>query len=271
MSNAPENPLFDICFTDSDTGYATSWSYEKVYKTTNGGMTWFIQASGFSGYDDYKSVAFIDGRTGVVVGGSGKIYRTSDGGNSWTSITSHSVTEYRDVAFVSTTTGYAVGRGGIISITTDAGLTWTTQFSHTNNDINALCFINSSIGTVVGSSGLILRTNNGGIVSAIKRPIAGIPQRFRLNQNFPNPFNPGTTITFDLPSGGKQFVLLKVFDLLGREVATLVDGTVPSGEHVVRWDAGNLPSGAYFYRLEAVRTDGTGNRLHQTRKMLLLK
>ncbi|REL38125.1 T9SS C-terminal target domain-containing protein [Rhodohalobacter sp. SW132] len=88
------------------------------------------------------------------------------------------------------------------------------------------------------------------------------PREFRLQQNYPNPFNPSTVITYQLPAGDQ--VSLKVFDMLGREVATLVDGMVSSGEHRVTFDASNLTSGMYIYRLQA------GERV-QTRKMMLIK
>lgn len=88
------------------------------------------------------------------------------------------------------------------------------------------------------------------------------PEEFRLAQNFPNPFNPSTDIRYDLPHG--THVRLTVFDLLGRKVATLVDAHEEAGPKSVRFDAGSVPSGIYFYRLEAGTF--TGNK-----KMLLLR
>lgn len=75
------------------------------------------------------------------------------------------------------------------------------------------------------------------------------PERFQLSQNFPNPFNPETNIAFSLPETG--LVKLKVFDILGNEVAVLLNGSIPSGNHQISFHAENLPSGIYFYRLEA--------------------
>ena len=98
--------------------------------------------------------------------------------------------------------------------------------------------------------------------SAGDKPPHGVPREYALYQNYPNPFNPVTTIAFDLPQATE--IELKVFNLLGREVATLVDQSLDAGAHHVNFDASALPSGLYFYRLEA----GT---FAQTRKLVLLK
>ena len=90
----------------------------------------------------------------------------------------------------------------------------------------------------------------------------GTPLVYQLNQNYPNPFNPSTTITYALPKQSQ--VTLKVFNLLGQEVATLVNGEQTTGTHVVVFDASRLASGVYFYRLEA----GTFTQVH---KMMLMK
>jgi beta-xylosidase len=88
------------------------------------------------------------------------------------------------------------------------------------------------------------------------------PYGFVLDQNYPNPFNPGTAIRFDLPAA--SFVTLRVYDALGREVATLIEGEKPEGSHTVHWNAHNLPSGAYVYRIIA------GDHI-DSKKMLLMK
>jgi hypothetical protein len=85
---------------------------------------------------------------------------------------------------------------------------------------------------------------------------------FSLDQNYPNPFNPNTTLSFVI--GHSSFVTLKVYDVLGNEVATLVDGEKPAGSYEVEFDASGLSSGMYFYKLQ------TGNFV-ETKKMLLLK
>ncbi|NBC26306.1 MAG: PKD domain-containing protein [Bacteroidetes bacterium] len=87
-------------------------------------------------------------------------------------------------------------------------------------------------------------------------------KRFELHQNYPNPFNPTTTISFNLPQPGK--VTLRVFDITGRQVATLVDQQMNAGTHIETFDASNLASGIYFYRLEA-------GDFQSVQKMLLVK
>ncbi|MFH1011345.1 MAG: right-handed parallel beta-helix repeat-containing protein [bacterium] len=91
---------------------------------------------------------------------------------------------------------------------------------------------------------------------------AAVPLDFALHPNYPNPFNPTTTIRYDVKETG--LVSLKVFDLLGREVVTLFDGETSAGSHTVIWDAGGLPSGVYLCRMEA-------ERFVETRKLMLLK
>jgi hypothetical protein len=89
-----------------------------------------------------------------------------------------------------------------------------------------------------------------------------LPTHFSLDQNYPNPFNPATTISFTLPS--KSFVSLKVFDILGREVATIISEEMSAGSYSRQWNAANMSSGIYFYRLQA----GT---FIETKKLVLLR
>ncbi|MCI0472951.1 MAG: T9SS type A sorting domain-containing protein, partial [Ignavibacteria bacterium] len=92
--------------------------------------------------------------------------------------------------------------------------------------------------------------------------VVGVPGKFNLSQNYPNPFNPVTKINFDLPEDGK--VTLKIYDMLGREAAVLVNEARTAGYHTVEFNAGNLSSGMYFYRLVS------GN-YSAVKKMVVLK
>ncbi|MCX8010544.1 MAG: T9SS type A sorting domain-containing protein, partial [Ignavibacteria bacterium] len=87
-------------------------------------------------------------------------------------------------------------------------------------------------------------------------------REFSLSQNYPNPFNPATTIQFRIPYS--QLITLKVYDVLGREVITLLNKPMQAGQHKVEWNASNFPSGVYIYRL-------TAGTFSDTKKMLLMK
>jgi len=99
-------------------------------------------------------------------------------------------------------------------------------------------------------------------VTSVHQSESSIPLKFQLFQNYPNPFNPTTTIRFSIPH--REHVTLKIFDVLGREVATLVNGELNPGEHSVVFDAKDLPSGMYFFRL-------TTPTFSQTKSMQVLK
>ena len=88
------------------------------------------------------------------------------------------------------------------------------------------------------------------------------PTAFELNQNYPNPFNPSTTIKFAVPEAGNYS--LRVYDILGQEVVTLVNGQLNAGTHKVSFEASRLASGMYIYKL-------TGSNVNLTKKMILMK
>lgn len=90
----------------------------------------------------------------------------------------------------------------------------------------------------------------------------GFASGFSLMQNFPNPFNPVTKIEFSIP--GKEFVSLKIYNIQGREVADIVNASLPAGNYSVEWNAGGVPSGIYYYRISA-------GEFIQTRSMILLR
>jgi hypothetical protein len=95
------------------------------------------------------------------------------------------------------------------------------------------------------------------------------PSEFSLHGNFPNPFNPSTAISFDLPHA--SYVSLNVFDVEGKLVAELIEGERPAGQLSVTWNAVDVPSGVYFCRLEARNHSNASGRFLGTKKMLLLK
>jgi hypothetical protein len=96
----------------------------------------------------------------------------------------------------------------------------------------------------------------------IREVAGGVPTAFTLAQNYPNPFNPSTVVRFNLPANGR--VQLKVYNMIGQEVATLVDGEMTAGNYETEFNASRFSSGTYVYRL-------TTNGATQTRKMVMLK
>lgn len=100
------------------------------------------------------------------------------------------------------------------------------------------------------------------IITGIEEPNAYLPKEFQLYQNYPNPFNPITSIKFDIPKS--TFVKIRMYDMLGKEVADLVNQDMEPGRYEVNWDGTNYASGVYFYRIET--KDFT-----KVMKMILLK
>jgi hypothetical protein len=96
-----------------------------------------------------------------------------------------------------------------------------------------------------------------------------LPTEFALEQNYPNPFNPSTKISWQSPVGSQQTI--KIFDVLGNEITTLVDDYKPAGKYEVEFDASSLPSGVYFYQLKATPNGGQAGGYLETKKMILLK
>lgn len=133
------------------------------------------------------------------------------------------------------------------------------SFKETAIQIDYLTFIEPINGSVVE----IIDDFEDSTITDIKNEFV-IPTGYSLSQNYPNPFNPSTTITFQLSKS--NFVSLKVFDILGREIETLVNGEKSIGEHSVRFDGSRLASGMYLYQINI----GHG-QFSKTKKMVLMK
>lgn len=145
----------------------------------------------------------------------------------------------------------------------------------TKSDATNLGFVTIRQGTTGAAPGLILDgirvgTSWASILTSVKNLNNGIPQKFELENNFPNPFNPSTTIKFGIPEAGK--VTLKIYDAIGKEVATLTENKLEAGNYQYNWNATGLTSGMYFYKLVSVSTNGnTKHNISQVKKMILLK
>ena len=148
----------------------------------------------------------------------------------------------------------------------DGGTTWAPVPTGYNLGFTKLYFQAPQNGWTVGRRGIILHYTGGILYDAPQvfvEPAA--PADFALGRNYPNPFNPSTTLTFTL--GSPTPVTVEVFDVLGRRVAVLLDGTLlEAGEHRITFDAAGLPAGVYFARMTA-----EAMQLPLVNKMVLIK
>ena len=204
------------------------------------------------------------------VGADGDVYRSDNYGESWISkrriqMGGHIfdlTIDKNDVVFIA-----CYSMTGYINYTMDNGNTWIEFPSVRNSGTPQQLFINSK-GQIYSrqlNRDLTKWVNNPSSVQQNKIYFPG----FYLSQNYPNPFNPSTTIKFSVPFIGRNGistykVVLKVYDLLGREVVTLVNEEKAPGEYSVEFRVQSLPSGVYFYKLQA--GDYT-----ETKKMVLMK
>jgi hypothetical protein len=147
-------------------------------------------------------------------------------------------------------------------MSSDLGQTWV--------QINDSIFSGNVVKTMVTTKKyLIAGTQSGAwrlplasVITSVNDITIHLPTDYVLSQNYPNPFNPSTTISFTLPL--RSFVSLKVFDLLGRGVATIVSDELSAGTYTRQWNAANISSGIYFYRLQA-------GKYVETKRLILLK
>jgi hypothetical protein len=129
------------------------------------------------------------------------------------------------------------------------------SFAYSTSDVPDWCVLNVSInGPVTGSdlhlgSWMLVDNLAFSNATAVEEQDNNEPEIFSLKQNYPNPFNPSTTISYSLSKA--SYVKLRVFNILGKELTTLVDGFQSAGNHSARFLASNIASGVYFYRLEA--------------------
>jgi len=263
QTSGTTEPIRAVFFISENEG----WAVERitVLNTTDAGITWTPQPANFATYQD---VHFISATQGWIVGGGSSasvVVTTADGGNTWTNLPTGLTSIVYAVHFVSPTKGWicmATPTTSNVSIrtTNDGGVTWTVQQTPINFTAADIHFINAGLGWAAGNNGIILKFTD---------PTVGVDDEniiqlsdFVLEQNYPNPFNPITNIKYTVESG--QFVSLKVYDILGNEIATLVNEEKPAGLYNIEFNAAELTSGVYFYRI-------TAGKFVETKKMILLK
>jgi len=246
-------------------------NYAELRKTTNGGINWLVLISiQEQSYSIYR-VFFKDVNTGFYNDFSNSsLKKTINGGTNFSGTTnSGDYKNYYAMQFPSNNIGWFLGDQ--IIKTSDGGTNWIniTNTPISPSSFNGVYFVNDSIGWLVGMGGTIIKTVTGGVTS-VNSISSEVPTSFSLGQNYPNPFNPLTIIRFNIPErflpGARRNdrVVLKVFDVMGREVETLVNERLQAGSYEVTFDGSRLTSGVYFYRMV---TEG----YVETRRMIILK
>jgi len=296
----------DVLFNGSLRGFLLESN--KLYKTTNGGVTFnlipeitgYSVAGKFSSYED--STIFITGY---------RTFRSLDSGNNWIDFPELTGSRITGLSLLGKGFGYASGELGLILLYNDTSvpveltdfsssitlnnvtLNWQTA-TETNNygfqierqeakksrieDWKNIGFVNGNVTTTEPQAYYFVDKNleTGKYLYRLKQTDfdgsfeysntieveISIPTRFSLNQNFPNPFNPSTTIKYSLKDEGR--VSLKIFNSLGEEVRTLVNEIKPAGNYEVEFNASELPSGIYIYSIQA-------GEYISSKKMILLK
>jgi photosystem II stability/assembly factor-like uncharacterized protein len=244
-----------------------------IWRTADGGATWQNASSG--GASSY-ALAFRDSLVGVAGHDNGFVVRSADGGLSWSGISFPSTATVTALAFAPQQPMAWASTATELLRSSDNGVSWTTQImSPISGGITHLAFADSSSGWAVTNNGEVLHYSP--LVLGVGTSPRLIPGGYSLAQNYPNPFNPATVISYQLPAlsgvegSAVSDVRLVVYDLLGREVAVLVDEREPAGTYEVRFDVqsvdgrgSGLASGVYIYRL-------TAGSCALSRKMVLLK
>jgi len=254
----------DVRLTNEPAGSYTS--------TTN---AWCIASSG-----DALHVVWYDDRDL-----NWEIYykRSTDGGSSWgpdTRLTNDLFASFYPSVAVSGSVVHVVwhdqrDNSGIDEIyykrSTDGGSSWGADKQLTSESSFSFSPSVTAAGSIVhvvwqdyrdGNSEIYYKRDPTGNVTGIESIDSEIPKEFSLSQNYPNPFNPNTTIQFALPKSG--FVSLKIYNLLGREVALLVNEEKTYGTYTVKWNASGMASGVYFYRMQV-------DSFIETRKLVFLR
>jgi photosystem II stability/assembly factor-like uncharacterized protein len=235
-----------------------------VYRSTDNGNTWTNARIGPS-YMNLKvtGLAIIDTILFAGLEGAG-VYRSTDKGQNWTEVNTgltkkfvQSLIAYRNNLFVGTYQGN-------VFLSTNNGTNWTNVgdglANGSRNYIYSLAIYGNNIYAGIMGSGVWRRPLSE--ITSVERTSTEIPTSYHLSQNYPNPFNPSTTISFSIPNS--DFVTLKVYDVLGREVATLVNENLTAGSYSYNFDASNLTSGVYLYKLQA-------GKYNEMKKLVLTK
>ncbi len=234
-------------FTINGSSTITQWgSYATVPTRTE---TWANESYADGQFQKMKS-KFIDHGFAVILGEYGAMARLNLGSEALNA--EHARYRLYYMEYITR----SLERHGLVPFYWDNGYTGDNSLGLFQRSTGARAYpdiIQAIIDTMI--------TTNGATGAKLEDGEPG-PAEFSLTQNFPNPFNPSTTIWFDLPA--RSFVSMKVFDLLGREVTTIVSGELSAGRHSETWDASSVSSGIYFCRVQA-------GQFSETRTLVLLR
>ncbi len=281
-------------FTSGDTNVFAGLSYSGTYITTDDGLQWKQSINGLS---DLDVTALFANSVMSLAGTDTGVFYSSDNGAHWqisdlAGTTIHAFAETGATLFAGTnngvyisanngvnwelansdmtyyTTALAVYGGTIfagassgVMLSSDNGANWTSiSKGFTDSvDVSSLIVSDSSLfaGTLTGG---VWRRPLSELITPVKEETgSSIPATLQLFQNYPNPFNASTTITFSLSE--IQNISIKVYNILGEEIAALADGEFTPGAHSVFFDAHNLLNGVYFYRLNTGMNAQTGRMI----------
>jgi photosystem II stability/assembly factor-like uncharacterized protein len=246
--------------------FASSVSNNIIYRSTDNGTTWAKADSGLS-----TANTLVQSGSNLVAGGISGIFLSTNNAVSWNQVSFTVLGSNPEITGFATqgTTVFGVAYNAVVKGASN-GTNWSNiTLDLSLNDsyttvavIDTNLFIGTNNNSAFTKDATVWRLSTNQIPTGVQELSSKVPASFSLEQNYPNPFNPMTTIQFSISE--LSIVYLKVFDLLGREVATLVNGRMEAGVHQVSFDASRLASGIYFYKLE------TGN-FSQTKKLTLLK
>jgi hypothetical protein len=230
-----------------------------AFRSTNGGASW-APLAGLNHPHIAVLVSNVGGdllaaNGGVVAAGfTNGIYRSTDDGENWNRIYSDPTYDYvHALALNSQGHIYAgVWADGVIR-STDNGVSWTREnLGLANVFVRSLAI--DDRGNIFAGTHHLYQSPPGGIYRSLESTVTSVPttdntlgKSYALLQNYPNPFNPTTTIRFNILKD--SYVRLRIYNILGQAVATLIDDKKQAGLHEVIWNASDMPSGAYFYRL----------------------
>jgi len=231
-----------------------------VFMTTDNGANWTRPANNGINAQSMVTLSAIGNNLFAGTFSNGMLLST-DNGENWTAINSGLTNMAIRSAIVVGNNLFVGTNGGGVYLTTDNGTSWTTQNTGLGYlFVYALSICDSKL--FAGGIGVWSRPLSDMITSVEEIKGTNLPAEFSLQQNYPNPFNPTTNIGFQITNYG--FVSLKIFDVLGKEIATLVNENLSAGKFSVDWNAENVSSGLYFYKLST-------EKYSETKRMILMK